>query len=94
MLRSLLTAGGANSSMMTVFVDGYYEEPMQVARLFGLRAVQHTPLGVRNARISQHYKASLTAVFNLFPSARYVIVVEEDLDVSPDFFKYALSSVL
>ena len=38
---------------------------------------------MRNARISQHYKAALTATFNIHPQAKYVIVLEEDLDVSP-----------
>jgi len=89
MLRSLLSAEGANPSMVTVFIDGYYQEPMAVSKLFGLRGIQHTPLGQRNARISQHYKASLTATFNIFPNAKYAIIVEEDLDVSPDFFRYA-----
>lgn len=42
---------------------------------------------VKNARIAQHYKASLTATFNIFPAARYAIILEEDLDVSPDFFR-------
>ena len=87
MLRSLLTSAGANAEMVTVFIDGFYEEPMQVTRLFGLQGVHHRPLGQKNARISQHYKASLTAVFNKHPDAKYAIVVEEDLDVSPDFFK-------
>ncbi|XP_047739737.1 protein O-linked-mannose beta-1,2-N-acetylglucosaminyltransferase 1 isoform X2 [Hyalella azteca] len=87
-LRSLLGAPGVNPSLVTVFIDGYYEEPLAVTRLFGLRGIQHTPLGVRNARISQHYKASLTATFNIFPSARHAIILEEDLDVSPDFFSY------
>ena len=34
MLRSLLSANGAVAEMMTVFVDGYYEEPMQVIGRF------------------------------------------------------------
>ena len=50
--------------------------------------LHHTPIGTSNARISQHYKAALTATFNLFPQAEYAIVLEEDLDVSPDFFSY------
>ncbi|CAL4093564.1 unnamed protein product [Meganyctiphanes norvegica] len=87
-LRSLLAAPGVNPEMITVFIDGYYEEPLAVAKLFGLRGIQHTPLGVKNARIAQHYKASLTATFNIFPTARYAIILEEDLDVSPDFFSY------
>jgi beta-1,2-N-acetylglucosaminyltransferase len=88
MLRSLLSADGANPEMITVFIDGFYEEPLSVAKLFGLRGVQHTPIGMKNARISQHYKASLTATFNIYPEAKYAIVLEEDLDVSPDFFSY------
>uniref|UniRef100_A0A6A7G3Y6 Protein O-linked-mannose beta-1,2-N-acetylglucosaminyltransferase 1 n=1 Tax=Hirondellea gigas TaxID=1518452 RepID=A0A6A7G3Y6_9CRUS len=87
-LRSLLASPGVNPDMVTVFIDGYYEEPLAVTKLFGLRGIQHTPLGVRNARISQHYKASLTATFNIFPFARHTIILEEDLDVSPDFFSY------
>ncbi|GIZ02489.1 protein O-linked-mannose beta-1,2-N-acetylglucosaminyltransferase 1 [Caerostris extrusa] len=88
MLRSLLSAHGCNPEMITVFIDGYFEEPLEVTKLFGLRGIQHTPIGAKNARISQHYKASLTATFNLFSEAKYAIIIEEDLDVSPDFFSY------
>ncbi|CAM9255842.1 unnamed protein product, partial [Lampetra fluviatilis] len=88
MLRSLLSADGVNPSLITVFIDGYYDEPMDVVTLFDLRGVQHQPVGIKNARISQHYKASLTATFNLFPEAPHVIVLEEDLDVSVDFFSF------
>ena len=56
MLRSLLSARGARPEMITVFIDGFYEEPLAVAKLFGLRGIQHTPIGAKNARISQHYK--------------------------------------
>ncbi|MPC57017.1 Protein O-linked-mannose beta-1,2-N-acetylglucosaminyltransferase 1 [Portunus trituberculatus] len=45
-LRSLLAAPGVNPDMITVFIDGYYEEPLAVTKLFGLRGIQHTPLGV------------------------------------------------
>ncbi|RUS90151.1 hypothetical protein EGW08_002118, partial [Elysia chlorotica] len=88
MLQTLLSVPGANPKMVTVFIDGYFEEPFAVTKLFGLRGIQHTPLGLKNARISQHYKASLTATFNLYPDAQYAIVIEEDLTISPDFFNY------
>ncbi len=39
--------------MITVFIDGFHEEPLAVTNLFGLRGVQHAPVGERNARISQ-----------------------------------------
>lgn len=87
-LRSLLSARGANKEMITVFIDGYFEEPLEVTKLLGLRGIQHTPIGYKNSRISQHYKASFSAVFNMFSNAQYAIVVEEDLDVSEDFFSF------
>jgi beta-1,2-N-acetylglucosaminyltransferase len=47
MLRSLLGAAGSDPDMITVFIDGFYEEPMAVARLFGLRGIQarNSPMG-------------------------------------------------
>jgi beta-1,2-N-acetylglucosaminyltransferase len=93
MLQSLLSASGARPDHITVYIDGFYEEPLAVTRLFGLRGVQHSPVGHRNARISQHYKASLSNTFQLFPRAQYAIVLEEDLDVSPDFFSYFSQTV-
>ncbi|XP_034780542.2 protein O-linked-mannose beta-1,2-N-acetylglucosaminyltransferase 1-like isoform X2 [Acipenser ruthenus] len=93
MLRSLLSAQGVNPQMITVFIDGYYEEPMDVVELFGLKGVQHTPISIKNARVSQHYKASLTATFNLHPDAQFAIVLEEDLDISVDFFSFLSQTV-
>lgn len=53
MIRSVLSAQGADPSKITVFIDGYFEEPLAVARLFGVRGIQHTPVSSKNARISQ-----------------------------------------
>ncbi|EDV20334.1 uncharacterized protein TRIADDRAFT_51036 [Trichoplax adhaerens] len=88
MLQSLLSAKGATKSLITVFIDGFFDEPLAVCNLFGIRAVQHKPVSKRNGRIAQHYKASLSAAFDLHPEAKYLIVLEEDLDVSVDFFSY------
>lgn len=88
MLRSLLAADGVNRSLVTVFIDGYYEEPLEVSQLFNLRAIQQRPLSQRSARISNHYKTSLTATFELFPSAEFAIIFEEDLDVAQDALIY------
>uniref|UniRef100_A0A6I8RNW5 Protein O-linked-mannose beta-1,2-N-acetylglucosaminyltransferase n=1 Tax=Xenopus tropicalis TaxID=8364 RepID=A0A6I8RNW5_XENTR len=54
MLRSLLSAQGVSPQMITVFIDGYYEEPMDVVELYGLKGIQHTPISIKNARVSQH----------------------------------------
>lgn len=89
MLRSLLAADGVNSSMVTVFIDGYYEEPLRICQLFDLRVVQQIPLSRRSARISHHYKSSLTATFDrFFPDAEFVIIFEEDLDIASDAMVY------
>ncbi|XP_062569763.1 protein O-linked-mannose beta-1,2-N-acetylglucosaminyltransferase 1-like [Saccostrea cucullata] len=87
MLVRLLSTAGVKTEMITVFIDGFFEEPLEVTRLLGLRGIQHTPLGKKNARVSQHYKASLTATFDLHPSALYTIVIVEDL-VFDNFFNY------
>lgn len=89
MLRALLSASGVHPSQVVVFVDGYFEEPIEVAKLFGLKGIQHTPSGLKNARISQHYKSSFKTIFDdLFPKAGFTFVLEEDLDISPDIFYY------
>ena len=56
--------------MINIAEHNVLQEPYAVTRLFGLRGIQHTPLGLKNARISQHYKASLTATFNLVPVSK------------------------
>lgn len=88
MLRSLLAADGLNSSLVSVFVDGPHEEPVQVSQLFELRAIQGRPQGLRSGRISHHYRASLATAFERHPRAQFVIIFEEDLDVAPDALLY------
>lgn len=89
MLRSLLQAKGVQPSQIIVFIDGFYDEPKEVCKLFGLHFHQHRPQGSRSARISHHYKASLTRTFrDLFPVSGHAIIFEEDLDVAADALEY------
>uniref|UniRef100_A0A4W6E6R9 Protein O-linked-mannose beta-1,2-N-acetylglucosaminyltransferase n=1 Tax=Lates calcarifer TaxID=8187 RepID=A0A4W6E6R9_LATCA len=88
MLRSLLSAHGVNPQMITVFIDGYYEEPMDVVELFGLKGVQHTPISIKNARVSQVNNTCVILTF--YQDANFAIVLEEDLDISIDFFRYLM----
>lgn len=39
-------------------------------------------------KLSRHYKFALSSVFNLFPKSPAVIIVEDDLEVSPDILSY------
>ena len=40
-------------SMVTVFIDGFFDEPASVARMFGLRVNQHEGVSSKNSRICQ-----------------------------------------
>lgn len=40
------------------------------------------------ARISDQYRHGLSRVFERFPNASKAILLEEDLIVAPDFFRY------
>ena len=53
MLKTLRGVQGLIPSMVTVFIDGFFEEPAFVARMFGLKVDQHEPVSEKNARISQ-----------------------------------------
>lgn len=88
MLNSLLTANGVNRSMITIYIDGFFQEPYELAKLFALRVVQHKPVGEGNARISQHYYFSLNELFNHYSTSEFAIIFEEDLITSPDVFMY------
>lgn len=66
-LKALLTIPGANVSQTLVFIDGFFQEPVDVAKMLGVRAFNHEPASQKNGRISQHYKASLTKTFDVFP---------------------------
>ena len=88
MLRKLLSAHGADPKMMTVYIDDFNPAPAAVAKLFNIRAIQHKPVCSKSCRIQQHYKKSLTQTFNEFPKASAMIILEEDLEVSPDIFDY------
>lgn len=88
MLKTLQNVRGLNPAMVTVFIDGFFEEPASIARLFGLKVDQHEGVSEKNSRICQHYKKSITTSFDNFPDANFLVILEEDLDVSVDILSY------
>lgn len=88
MLRGLLSTPGVDPKMVTVYIDGFFDEPSAVAELFNVGAVEHTPICSKNCRISQHYKRTLRETFDKYPTVDYMIILEEDLDVSKDIMDY------
>lgn len=53
MLFSLRRVEGLDPSLVTVFIDGFYDEPSSVAKLLQLNVEQHAGSGKLNARICQ-----------------------------------------
>lgn len=53
MLKRLLKTPGVNKDKVTVYIDGYFQEPRDVVELFGVSVVEHEPICSRNCRISQ-----------------------------------------
>lgn len=61
MLKTLRKVQGLNPTMVTVFIDGFYEEPASVARVFGLKVDRHEGISKRNSRICQVSKGRAEA---------------------------------
>ena len=91
-LRSVLTAFGCNRENVWVMISGYdYDKEMiAMAELFGVHSKVFSPKGVGKNRITQHYGLVLKDVFDTDreESVENVIILEDDLMVSPDFFSY------
>ena len=88
-LHSVLNAFGVVKENIIVSIDGDFNDSAAVSNLFGLRTIQTQPQGTKNARISQHYRRALNFTLNdEFKNAEYLIVLEDDLSVAPDFFVY------
>ncbi|XP_068751862.1 protein O-linked-mannose beta-1,2-N-acetylglucosaminyltransferase 1-like [Montipora capricornis] len=88
MLRGLQKVEGLDTRMLTVFVDGFWKEPASVTKLMGVKLEQHAGVSKANARIAQHYKKSIHDSFEQHPNANYLVILEEDLDVSVDILSY------
>ena len=84
---------------MIILQDGNIEAVTEVGKRYGLTVIHNIRQSrlrgnVLNgaARIAQHYKFSLSAVFKARPAAPACIVVEDDLLFSPDFLDYFKST--
>lgn len=88
-LTSLLNAAGVQKENILISIDGDYSDTAAVGHLFGLRTIKSTPSGTKAGRISQHYRRAIDNIMNNeFKDAEYLIIVEDDLSVSFDFFYY------
>lgn len=98
-VKSLLKVRGVKKDQVLLIQDGNMAEIAAVAKENNLALVQNLAgLRLRGgaggdgaSRIAEHYKYALTTGFDRFPSANAVIIVEDDLLFSPDFYEYLTS---
>jgi hypothetical protein len=95
-LHSLLQVKGVSKANLMVMQDGQMKSVTQVANKYGL-VVHRNAQGINlrggvprdgAARIASHYKFSLGKAFEEKPDAPAIIIVEDDLLFSPDFYEY------
>lgn len=99
-IKSLLSVKGVNAVNVLASQDGTNADVKSVLVANSIPFIQNTEgLNLRGGvpldgaqRIARHYKFSLTAAFRIFPKATAVIVVEDDLLFSPDFYEYFIST--
>ncbi|KAK4291429.1 hypothetical protein Pmani_035741, partial [Petrolisthes manimaculis] len=88
-LLTLLRQPGSSVNRMLVVVDGRHTQVALLLQLLKVPYEEHNAWGVTvGARISDHYRHALTRALARFPHAPKVIMLEEDLLASPDFFSY------
>ena len=74
MLFSLRRVEGLEPSLVTVFIDGFFDEPSSVAKLFQLNVEQHAGSGKLNARICQ-----VTLLLNAMSASASALSVRKSL---------------
>ncbi|XP_037081719.1 protein O-linked-mannose beta-1,2-N-acetylglucosaminyltransferase 1-like [Pollicipes pollicipes] len=93
-LSSLLPVRGLDLSRLVVFLDGDFLEVRQLLMLLGIRLHRHVvePIGLASravgTRIGFNYRYTIEQAFNMFPDAEKLVLLEEDLEVAPDFLSY------
>ena len=95
-LESLRNVRGVDFKNLLISQDGTMMEIETLVREKNLKLVQNTVrthLRHEGAhRIAFHYKFTLSKAFEVFPGAPGVIVIEDDLLFSPDFYDFFLSN--
>lgn len=97
-LASLFSVRGVHKINVLVIQDGLNAEVANVVRGAGINLVQSTQnIELQRQRrqqmegaemIARHYKFALSTAFDRFPDAPALIIIEDDLLFSPDFYEY------
>ena len=93
-LHSILQVDGISRENLILMQDGKLESIQRMAKKYRVEIYQNDlPQRKRGgndgaARIATHYKWSLSKAFELRPDAPCIIIIEDDLLFSPDFYRY------
>lgn len=88
-LQSLLPNRGLNRNLITIYTQQYSRELNDLANLLNLRVhITNEESELPAGRISMNLKNAIVHSMRLFPNADKLVVLEDDLEVSPDFISY------
>ncbi|CAF2720777.1 unnamed protein product [Rotaria sp. Silwood2] len=80
-LETLLMQPGINIENVIVAVDEKFSEPLALVDLFGFRGEKTS----NSSAYMEHYEKALKRIWEIYSNKDKIIVIEEDLILSPDF---------
>ncbi|XP_068214759.1 protein O-linked-mannose beta-1,2-N-acetylglucosaminyltransferase 1-like [Palaemon carinicauda] len=92
-LRTILSAAGVRPNNILVVLG---DAPKPTTDLLGLLGIKHTTLhtyGEGNAKLFRYYKGVFQLIMQKYSTAQNVIIIDEDVEVSPDFFSFMSQTV-
>ncbi|XP_042882078.1 protein O-linked-mannose beta-1,2-N-acetylglucosaminyltransferase 1-like [Penaeus japonicus] len=87
-LNTLLAAPGAQRSNVLVVLGDAPQPTTQLLRLINVNFTQVPVHGKDNFKLFRYYRSVFQLVARTFPDAPAVIFLDEDVEVSPDFFSF------
>ncbi|XP_069972688.1 protein O-linked-mannose beta-1,2-N-acetylglucosaminyltransferase 1-like [Penaeus vannamei] len=87
-LNALLTAPGAQRNNVLVVLGDAPQPTTQLLRLINVNFTKVPVHGEGNLKLFRYYRSVFQLVARTFPDAPAVIFLDEDVEVSPDFFSY------
>lgn len=88
MLLTLLQTDNVKREHIDVFIDGFFDEPTDVAKLLNVSFINNVHVCKGACGISHNYKRSIRYTFDKYKHTKYVLILEEYLEVSPDIMDY------
>ncbi|XP_068206009.1 protein O-linked-mannose beta-1,2-N-acetylglucosaminyltransferase 1-like [Palaemon carinicauda] len=81
---------GGRDTPITLFVDGHNQEARDLGKVLSIPVVEHNNSAPNGStqRINNHVKFSLEQIFKRSPGVNLAIILEDDLELAPDFISY------